>query len=83
MIKAKSSREFVTFAVMVYGSIVEYYIHQYHPSQSSSAVEVSAHLSSYTFKLIQKMHVTDVTKYKHSYDALLWILDLLQEIDGK
>jgi hypothetical protein len=64
VMKAKSPREFMTFGVMVYGSIVEYYIHQYHPSQSSTAA-VSAQSSStaaasarssssYTFKLIQR-----------------------------
>ncbi|KAI8641040.1 hypothetical protein BD408DRAFT_444619 [Parasitella parasitica] len=47
--EAKSPREFMTFGVMVYGSIVEYYIHQYHPPQSSTAQS-----SSYSFKLIQK-----------------------------
>ena len=53
VMKAKSPREFMTFGVMVYGSIVEYYIHQYYPPQSSTAAPLTPS-SSYTFKLIQK-----------------------------
>lgn len=35
VIKAKSSKELITFALMVHGSTVEYYIHKYYPAQSS------------------------------------------------
>lgn len=51
--KAKSPREFMTFGIMVYGSIIEYYIHQYHPPQSSTEAPPSTS-APYTFKLIQK-----------------------------
>lgn len=36
VVKAKSEKEFVTFGVMIYGSTVEFYIHQYHPSQPTT-----------------------------------------------
>ncbi|KAG2196295.1 hypothetical protein INT46_008379 [Mucor plumbeus] len=54
VMKAKSPREFMTFGVMVGGSVVEYYIHQYHlPSPSTAAISSSSS-PSYTFKLVQK-----------------------------
>jgi hypothetical protein len=54
VIKAKSPREFMTFGVMVDGSFVEYYIHQYHPPSPSTAAVPSPSSPSYTFKLVQK-----------------------------
>lgn len=46
VMNAKSSRELMTFGVMVHGSIVEFYIHQFHPPQSSSSISVAAQPSS-------------------------------------
>ncbi|KAG0757481.1 hypothetical protein G6F57_010553 [Rhizopus arrhizus] len=81
VMKAKSPREFMTFGVMVYGSIVEYYIHQYHPSQSSTAAARSS--SSYTFKLIQRCTLPTLSNtYTHmmlSLEYLIYYKKLMED----
>lgn len=42
VMKAKSPRELITFGIMVHGSNVEYYIHQYNPTPSSSSTTSSS-----------------------------------------
>lgn len=83
VVKAKSPREYMTFGVMVYDSIVEYYIHQYHPSQSSTAA-ISARLSSsYIFKLIQRCTLPMLSNtYTHmmlSLEYLIYYKKLMEE----
>ncbi|CAO3683164.1 unnamed protein product [Rhizopus stolonifer] len=83
VMKAKSPREFMTFGVMVYGSIIEYYIHQYHPSQSSTAAASARSSSSYTFKLIQRCTLPTLSStYTHvmlSLEYLIYYKKLMED----
>ncbi|KAI9356465.1 hypothetical protein BD770DRAFT_390283 [Pilaira anomala] len=95
VLKAKSIREYMTFGIMVYGSVVEYYIHMYHPpitsstaaAQSSSRAAAAAATTqsppSYEFKLIKKSTLpTLASTYTYmmlSLEYLVYFKKLMEE----
>ncbi|KAL9544046.1 hypothetical protein PS6_008955, partial [Mucor atramentarius] len=90
VMKAKSPREFITFGIMVHGSNVEYYIHQYNPTTSSSTTTSSTTSKSsssiptaatstpsslYSFKLIQKCTLPALSStYNHIMLSLEYLI---------
>ncbi|KAI7906290.1 uncharacterized protein BX663DRAFT_529107 [Cokeromyces recurvatus] len=83
VMKAKSLRKFMTFGVMVYGLIVEYYIHQYHPPQPSTASASAGSSLSYTFKFIQKCMLPTLsstcTRMMLSLEYLIYYKKLMED----
>lgn len=77
--KAKSEREFFTFGVMVYGSVVEYYIHQYHLSAAAASSSTSTLTPTpspvYTFELIKSCTLPTLpTTFIHMYLSLEYLI---------
>ncbi|KAI9362409.1 hypothetical protein BD770DRAFT_408206 [Pilaira anomala] len=82
VLKAKSLREYMTFGTMVYGSVVEYYIHMYHPpitsstataqssSRAAAATETAQSQPSYELKLIKKKRTLPTLASTYTYMML-------------
>ncbi|KAI9271250.1 hypothetical protein EDC94DRAFT_307806 [Helicostylum pulchrum] len=72
VMKAKSSKEFVNFGVMVYGSVIKFYTHQYHLPSSSTP---SPSVPSYTFELIQRCTLPTLPNtYTHMMLSLEYLI---------
>lgn len=76
VLKAKPAREFFTFGVTAYGSVVEYYIHRYHsPAVASSSPSSPTPLPVYTFELIERRSLPTLpTTFTHMYLSLKYLI---------